>query len=332
MSSHPRAYITRVTLCCATALLLTGCAAVKGMLKPMVCDCADASATANTCPSQPDEEIGDESVMTVAQSEVAASTDSARASAEAEPQESATPNKRTLERNEEPERDPLELVEPDIASALIASDDEEALSKLHATYPVPESLPESAVLLKANFDADEGQELAVVEPGRRIQIFDESQRLADLKFSTSTAQTSPKKVKRSGTSAVKIVRDGTAQILTHWTEKSEDGGVIYKVGVFKLIESYIGTAFEAELARKPTDSKAFVSSGTYEFLRGGDHAFIRWIPTTDEGDFDASEATVYKWNKWEGVYRIPAPPPTAPENQKLQTQRDVSRTTSLAVK
>jgi hypothetical protein len=333
MSCNPRATVLRVTLCCVIALLASGCAAIKGMLKPMVCDCAEASATSAECPAQPEQEPDDTSVLTLARTEVSASTDRAEKAANVVSTDTATPDKRTIAREQQtPKHDPLELVEPTLDKAVVASDDEDTLAQLKSTYPIDSDLPKDAVLVTANFDAGEGDELAVVQPGRRIQIFNKSKRLAEFKFSTTTAATGPEKTDRSGTKAVEIVRDGTAQILTHWTEKDEDGGVTYKVGVFKLIESYIGTAFEAELAQKAPESDTFDSTGTYEFLRGNDHVFIRWIPTTEEGDFDASEATVYKWNQWEGVYRIPKPPPTAPKREKLQTRIDAIRTAPLAVK
>jgi hypothetical protein len=336
MSTPNRLDITRAATCLALAVSLTGCTAIKGMLKPMVCDCAEATAHNSECPTPDDDEGGSSTKM--AKVDQAANedsdgepSDSAKKKKRAKKDGDSEPSKRTIERRE-PKPDPLALIDPDIDDAVVASDDDDRMSTLQDDYPLGDSLAESAVVLTGNFDAGEGDEVAVVEPGRRIQIFDASGRIAELEFSSNLADTVPEDARRSGTVAVEVIRDGTAQILTHWAEQHEDGTVVYKMGLFKLIESYVGTSFEAELARKPADAESFERNGTYEFLHGDDHAYIRWIPASDSGGFDASEATVYKWNKWEGVYRVPKPPPTAPKRDKLQSQRQPAATTPLAVK
>lgn len=329
MRSPLRQNVVQLTTYCTLMLLLTGCTAIKGMLKPMVCDCTTDVSTAQTCPPPEDESP---SSVVLASAEVSASTEAASTAANGENTEQNTsPEKRTLKR-EEPERDPLELIEPVVEGGVVDLDDEKAWADIRSMFPVPESPGESSVVLRANFDAGEGRELALVEPGRRIRVFNQTEQIAEYKFSTTVAESGPESSPRGGTSAVTVVRDGTAQILTHWTERHDDGSVSYNVGLFKLVQIHLGTAFKAELAHKPANSKAFVNRGTYEFLRGNDHAFVRWIPASDEGDFDASEATVYKWNKWEGVYRIPKLPPTAPREEKLQTTYSTVETAPLAVK
>jgi len=129
---------------------------------------------------------------------------------------------------------------------------------------------------------------------------------------------------------IRLIDDGTLQILCHWrrNENSEDRessdveseretnreAEIY-ASVHKLVDSYIGTPFQRVIARRPPESKQFERVGEYEFTRREEKAAIRWKSL--EGNRDASDdkenETVLIWNHWEGVFRPPGPPPTAPD-------------------
>lgn len=303
----------------AASLTLGGCAAVKDMLRPMVCDCSTPAPVASQCPprqqtpverparrapSPPPEALA---VADGQLPDVASDPDNAGA-------DEATPQRRTIRRA--PEEDPLEPVDVRLEGAARDS----ASSDLRERFPIPSDLPEDARILVANFDHRPGDDLAVVEAGRRIQIFNAGGRIATLDIAPEgAAEPAPPDLDLDEAVAVSLFDDQRAQILTHWTQSREDGSSTVHVALFQVITPFVGTAFTAELARKDSDSQTWTPLGNYEFLRGTQNREIRWIPANQDGQFDVDSATILRWNRWEGVFRVPTPPPTAPVRKPLQS-------------
>lgn len=104
--------------------------------------------------------------------------------------------------------------------------------------------------------------------------------------------------------AVELVRDGTVQILVHWRQETETG-ISHRVGIFKVIGTQIAKIFDREIARQSSRFSPWQWRGLYQFLRGEEHAFIRWISLRDNGAYDGRPTHLYRWNHWEGVYRLP---------------------------
>ncbi len=129
---------------------------------------------------------------------------------------------------------------------------------------------------------------------------------------------------------IRLIDDGTLQILCHWRlnggkegdKDSDDGSeqqnnrkAAVQVGVYKLVGTYIGTPFQRVIAHRSAESKQFRRVGSYEFTRRNDNPAIRWTSHGDNRDASTpgEQETVLIWNHWEGVFRPPGPPPTAPD-------------------
>ncbi|MFB6351122.1 MAG: hypothetical protein ABEN55_09330, partial [Bradymonadaceae bacterium] len=54
-------------------------------------------------------------------------------------------------------------------------------------------------------------------------------------------------------------------------------------------------------------------TGYVDFVRSDGNTHLRWIPADEQGNPDFNGAAVLEYNQWEGVFRIPKPPPTAPD-------------------
>lgn len=169
-------------------------------------------------------------------------------------------------------------------------------------------------------------EVAVVQD-KTLSIYRRGRLLDTVELGAGTKSV-PDELQRIQT--IRLIDDGTLQILCHWRrnessegrEASDDTserethreGDIY-VGVYKLVGSYIGTSFQRVIARRTPESKQFQRIGKYEFTRREDKAAIRWISlgAGRDGSNRNETETVLIWNHWEGVFRPPGPPPTAPD-------------------
>lgn len=319
---------SRLVLLGLAVLALTGCQTVRSMLKPYVCDCA-RNPTAQSCPGDTDKKQADSEPATLmARSQQATSTAVERARAEAELEADDKPALRTLDRaqqDHQPQGDPLDVVDPVVYSANVADDDTATQDRLQETYGV--AFPESAdaVVLTGNFSPEEGDEMVVVEAGKELTVYGADARIArvDLPGSFAPQAFADLGVDMvvAGPQAVRMVQDGTLQILMGWQEKTDKGAIAYKVGIFKVIGSFVGRAFVRTIATRDQEGGELVQKGAFEVLRGQKNRAIRWIPADADGQLQTDQAVVLQWNHWEGVYRVPKPPPTAPKPEKLQSAR-----------
>ena len=319
------------------ALVLTsGCQTVRGMLKPYVCDCATGSAAnAQKCPApgdpKPDSEA-DSSATIVALTQQTTGMAINRAEAAAHQQAGADqPALRKLQRGASPERreqgDPRDVIDPAVAKARLKMSDPDKLERLEEFYGVSfesdsdDDTPsaKAPVVFRGNFALDDGQELAVVRPDGHIEVFSADQRIAHLQVAGKLDPKTFTDLGFESVQAVRLVRDGSIQLMVHWRETGDDGTQAYKVGLFKLIGPFVGKIFTRTLAVRSGDGAQLQRRGTYEILRGETHRHIRWIPADDSGELLADQAVILQWNRWEGAYRAPKPPPTAPDRQKLRT-------------
>ncbi|QDG49946.1 hypothetical protein FIV42_04085 [Persicimonas caeni] len=318
---------SRLLLVVLLAVGLSGCQTVRGMLKPYVCDCSTgvSNTTAQNCPAPTDADAtGAASALAMSKDTAATAVELARAEARLAA-ETEKPSIRTLERRkrQEPQLDPLETINPIVSKASVDTTDASQTDRLQETFGV--ALPEAdqAVVLTGNFSKQEGNELVVVRPGKHLSVYSAEERIARLDLAGEAA---PKEFGEMGidttyatAQAVRMVEDGTLQVLMHWREQSEDGEISYKVGLYKVIGPFVGRLFERTLAVGKDDEDELVRRGAYEVLRGDSHRFLRWIPADDSGQLLTEQAVVLKWNRWEGVYRKPTIPPTAPKRDKLQS-------------
>lgn len=201
-----------------------------------------------------------------------------------------------------------------VDSARFSLSDAAGQQKLREDYDLEPPSAANAVALTGTFrKADDvpSEQVAVIVPGRRLTVYGGGDTLASLELSDSGEL--PEDF--TAVEAVRVVRDGTLQILCYWSEKTEDKDTAYKVGIFKVIGSHAGPIFERTVATRSAESDALTRRGFFEVLKGDKNRFIRWTPADEKGKPVDSESKVLHWNKWEGVFREPKPPPTAPRQQ-----------------
>lgn len=313
---------------------------MQGWLKPHVCDCAQSADNA---------QAGDEALACAELQEERAEPDAdhamascveagsgaldeaiARASQVEEEEEliegidEEAPRLRTLSRErraaeKEKGGEPLELFDPTIAGAKV--DDAEFAQK---NFNVSLEKSDDALVFHGEFAQVPGEELAVVRPGQEIAVYGESSRIARVDFKGELAPQAfvelGLKLNPEGASAVRLVKDGTLQLLAHWREADDEGKFSYRVGVFKVTGPFIANVFTKTLATSDAPDGELQRQGTYEILRGEEHRAIRWIPADESGKLLVDQAETLEWNRWEGMYRVPAPPAAGPKRDKLHAQ------------
>ena len=66
----------------------------------------------------------------------------------------------------------------------------------------------------------------------------------------------------------------------------------------RVVGRAVGRVFDIETAGR-----------TIDFVHRGDEKAIRVSETADGGEL----VSLFRWNPWEGMFRVPAPAPTAPQ-------------------
>lgn len=246
-----------------------------------------------------------------------------------------------LPSNDVPERDRLTVADPSHDAKIYELGESEHRSHVAETYEIDPPSSEDAVAIPGTYvtdlkDFDEFENLddeavdnqiAVIRPGTNVAIYAGGEEIASL--DVSSEHSLPAEL--DSVRPVRVVRDGTTQLLFFWTEtpddtrkeddesdKSDEGDedtVEYKVGLLKVIGPFVGKIFEGTVATS-NGSKADLEKSAYlEFLRGDDHHLIRWTPADEEEKPAIDETKLLQWNPWEGVYRVPKPPPTQPDQR-----------------
>ncbi|MBA2663809.1 MAG: hypothetical protein H0U74_16090 [Bradymonadaceae bacterium] len=300
----------------------TGCSTIRSTLKPWVCDCTVQHAESSTGDDESDEHDHDEDIDT---SEDAAHAQNSRndeegmeAMGEEESEEgTGQPNFRTVARASEADQAaalkiahaPASVVES-IASVDTTSADERRAFEQKFGISIP-SNPETRVLV-GNFLRNE-ENAAVIIPGNSIKIYTGGRLAAQRSLTNQDARHRLDGIEASElVQPVRLVRNGTLQILVHYAQVEASGAIVYKVAIYKVIGSDIGSIFDETLARREAADQPLKRQGAYEFLQGKNHRFIRWTALDADGQ-PLSQPAVLRWNRWEGVYRVPVAPPTAPK-------------------
>ncbi|MFW5968359.1 MAG: hypothetical protein ACOCV2_12615 [Persicimonas sp.] len=311
-----------------TALLfLSGCQTVRTMLEPHVCDCKADQKVARECPER--EKESDPAVSIAhTQRVTGAAHDRAELASKNELSDSGEPSYRQLERgdadeksstDEREERDPLEPVDPTATSPRVGEED---LDEVASEYNVTPD--DDAVAFEGDFaEAVSGDELVIVDKNRHISVYSPQRKVAELELQGKPDDDGFEELglekKHLEPRAVRLLGNRSAQIMMFWREKGDDGEFAYKVGAFKPIGEFVAVIFEKTLATRGEDDDELRRRGTFEVLRGDDDRFVRWIPADDEGELLTDEAEILEWNEWEGVYRVPETPPTAPDDKDLRS-------------
>lgn len=218
------------------------------------------------------------------------------------------------------------VVDPTAKTDVLSLSDEDVRSRLKEEYGLDE-LPDSkhAVAVEGTFSNVLGdmerldlpaeslsQQLAVIEPGHSVSFYAGPHRVAKAEFGNTESLPSELRDVRP----VRAVDDGTLQLLFYWGEKKSDSEAVeYRVGLLKLVGARVGRTIQRTVAIRPKKGGELQRKGYLTFLRGRDHRRVQWTPADDSGSPKTADASVLHWNEWEGVFRPPGPPPTAPDQR-----------------
>ncbi len=173
------------------------------------------------------------------------------------------------------------------------------------------SLPSNAHVMAGNFLRNQ-ESLAVVIPGNSIKIYSNGRLAAQRSLADTAASADFSEFNAEIALPVRLVQNNALQLLVHLAEPQPDGAILYKARIYKVIGNDLGIIFDQTLARRNASDQPLQRLGNYEFLQGMNHRFIR-LTTFDADGNPAAEPQILRWNRWEGVYRLPVPPPTAPQ-------------------
>lgn len=120
---------------------------------------------------------------------------------------------------------------------------------------------------------------------------------------------------RGRTSLGELVSVRTVNLIDDRVElavEHRDGDAIH-FSVFRLIGNAAARVFTIELERDGT------AQNEVDFVALGEERAIRVT------SIDAPTPQVFRWNHWEGMFRVPAPAPTAPPRQGAHLTSDAER-------
>lgn len=279
----------QTTLVVLFTFIISGCGAVKGALKPWVCDC------------EPKELVCADGSEALAASEQPFLEDA-----------------RTRDRS--PDRDQDDEVEPppedQNAPRTVVDPYAEALvnpaspgwPQLKQTVGLPNELPASSKILRGNFDRRGVIEGALLVPAKTITILGESGRkLEESIVEDFSLPTIAEKWSRP-VGAGELVADEMHEIMVFGLDKSGEIEVV-TFSVYKVFGDRIGRVFTTEVGR--VGPGGISKTADVEFIGGRRNIGIRRTPLDASGAPDPQRAQTYEWNRWEGMFRIPTPPPTA---------------------
>lgn len=170
---------------------------------------------------------------------------------------------------------------------------------------------EKTWVLEGDFDHEEGNELFVFSPGKAFDVYSTKRRIAQTK---SDLDPTHAQIKALGIEvpvvASELVRDGLLEVVIYGV-RTEGEVEVLEVQVMKVIDEFVAIVFRERLAEKSGETWEVLKS--VEFTRGQRHRFVL---VRDAGD-DSGAPEVYRWNQWEGMYRVPYIPGTAPTSPEV---------------
>ena len=255
--------------------LLTGCGAIKNMLRPMVCDC--------------EKEVACEEPRANSQSPI------------------VQVNRNTEEAPEPDERDvtsseaaALEAIDPSLPDATldVASQKKSLKSKL--TF-------EPLFAFKGDFSGKRGPDYVGADDD--MVMFSNGKWRSQLPIDT-LMRVDELKDPLYKPFAAQLVKDDALELVLFTVDSSDPAQRVYLMQVYKAIGERIGIVFEYAFARKTANG--ITPLAKIDFVEGAHHRRIRVTPVSPDGLLDLANIKVFAWNKWEGMFRVPRKPPTAP--------------------
>lgn len=286
-----------------TVALLSGCTTIQQRLAPP-CECeVDIAQACQDADQEVAHAVADHQVD---QAHYRAQTEEYQAARKLDPSD-AEEETEELQGSEQFAEEP---VDPTVAQALVSFEDEEEQSAFEAQHQI--EVPDGATVYRGHFESQEHSTVAIHRPGEALELYREGSQVAALPLEQYDDVSVTDDEFSHPVGAVDLMRDGRAQLkLTH-VQTDDDGDVTYYIGMYKLIGENIGTIFRKPIATGGEDG-SFHPLADVRYLHGTDQRIIEWIALDEEGQ-PTGEPAQYHWNHWEGVYRVPKPPPTAPSD------------------
>lgn len=288
------------------AVLSSGCSTVQQWLGAEECDCDPVE------PCEVSTETIAHAVVThqVEAAHQRAATEGEQLAQHAQPEhedEADDPEEEALRRAEERAAEPIDPTLPDATVRFEGEDERESFADRHGI-----DVSDNAQVFRHRFTPDDRSAIAVHRPGEALELHDNDDGLvASLPLDEYDDTVVVDDSLPVAPVAVELVRDRVTQLQLVHAKTDDDGNTTYYMGIYKLIGPKIGTVFHSPIAVADEDDTV-TPLAEVRYLYGMDARFIEW--TSLEGDESKGESEHYQWNEWEGVYRIPNPPPTAPDS------------------
>jgi len=286
------------------AMFLSACAPAQQWLEPRVCDCSqeieETHAEAEPTPAE----------LAVPPASVHVEYAHTRAAEDGEQQ--ARELAAQAESDDAPYLDPEDLAEhpvnPVVDDGKIDLESEDERQQFEERHDI--EVGETDEVFHIDIGGGDSSALAVHRPGEALEVYAGDRRIDTLDLDQFDDQLVTEELTDYPAGPVELLTDGTEQLKLFHTRTDDDGSTTYVVSFYKIIGSRIGTIFREPIAVRE-DDQALVQHADIGFLHGIDERVIQWIELDDEQQPDGAP-DLYEWNHWEGVYRIPEPPPTAP--------------------
>ncbi len=327
--------------------LFTGCSTIQQQLQPVICDCE----VADTCaPTPRDIEIAtaiavyqveaahpqamalhhpsdvdlDEALASADDSDVADAADANEvdtadpileeqadeapqvetAVRQAAAQQAPAPQAQPRATRPAPQQATGDVANPAVTSAMIPLSTERERATFATAYGF--NPPAGALAFQGGFNATGDHTIAMYLPGQSLRFYRDGSLIAQHRFEDHAPVDADLGVEPT---AVNLT-GGDAQQLQLVHAVPNDDGITYYLGIYKVIGQFVGTTFYKPIARQAADGQV-QRIADFRFLEGEDHRVIEWTDLDGDGQ-PIGEPTLYEWNRWEGVFRVPGPPPTAP--------------------
>ena len=171
---------------------------------------------------------------------------------------------------------------------------------------------DSGRFYEGHFDDEASTIIAHYFPGDHLRFHHGDQLLASAPLDDFDDHLPDGDILYIETGPVDLVAGDGHQLMLVQRRTDDDGIQTYYLTIYKLIAERIGTIFSKPIAHRD-DQQALVRTLDIRVLHGTDHRVIEAIPLDDDGQ-PAGDPQRYEWNPWEGVYRLPHAPPTAPDD------------------
>lgn len=273
----------KLALIALACVQLSGCSTVKGWLRPWVCDCSQHATHA----AKPPTEVADA--------------------------HEETHGEGSGDHDDDPHDPSPDVTEPEVADeaahAAVSLDWREAVDvsqalereRISKAYLIRGGVDADQPVLEGRFGPRNQAEAVVLVPGKTIEIYSESARVAQGKLDLTPAPAEFGPFLRGA----ELVRDGRLEIVVIGIRRDAVGSQEVVFSVWKVIGLAVARVFERPIAT--FDGNSWRRVADVRVLAGAKNRFIEVVPSTA-----GQPKEVYRWNRWEGLYRIPTPAPTAP--------------------